>query len=87
VSTRPCRNIQPGRRLQGSPPLHSILCQPSAGGDPARPKAQDPDFLEKFIGKDITLPEIPAIVFELNEVIANPVIRRPDGQVSIRVRA
>jgi HD-like signal output (HDOD) protein len=35
-------------------------------------KDQDPDFLEKFIGKDITLPEIPSIVFELNEVIANP---------------
>jgi HD-like signal output (HDOD) protein len=30
------------------------------------------DFLEKFIGKDISLPEIPSIVFELNEVIANP---------------
>jgi HD-like signal output (HDOD) protein len=35
-------------------------------------KDPSPDFLEKFIGKDIRLPEIPSIVFELNEVIANP---------------
>jgi putative nucleotidyltransferase with HDIG domain len=30
------------------------------------------DFLEKFIDQDIALPEIPTIVMELNEVIANP---------------
>jgi HD-like signal output (HDOD) protein len=30
------------------------------------------DFLQKFIEKDIVLPEIPSIIFELNEVIANP---------------
>jgi HD-like signal output (HDOD) protein len=30
------------------------------------------DFLEKFITRDLALPEIPSIVFELNEVIANP---------------
>jgi HD-like signal output (HDOD) protein len=30
------------------------------------------DFLQTFIEKDITLPEIPSIVYELNEVIANP---------------
>jgi HD-like signal output (HDOD) protein len=30
------------------------------------------DFLQTFIEKDIALPEIPSIVFELNEVIANP---------------
>jgi len=35
-------------------------------------KRQGPDFLEKFIEKDIALPEIPSIVYELNEVIANP---------------
>jgi HD-like signal output (HDOD) protein len=34
--------------------------------------ARPVDFLEKFIEKDIALPEIPSIVFELNEVIANP---------------
>jgi len=32
----------------------------------------DKDFLEKFMEKDIALPEIPSIVYELNEVIANP---------------
>jgi HD-like signal output (HDOD) protein len=30
------------------------------------------DFLEKFMEQDLALPEIPSIVFELNEVIANP---------------
>lgn len=30
------------------------------------------DFLEQFIARDLALPEIPSIVFELNEVIANP---------------
>jgi HD-like signal output (HDOD) protein len=30
------------------------------------------DFLEKFMEKDIALPEIPSIVYELNEVISNP---------------
>jgi HD-like signal output (HDOD) protein len=38
----------------------------------APPKEPDKDFLEKFIDQDIALPEIPSIVFELNEVIANP---------------
>ena len=39
----------------------------------ARPEsARAQDFLEKFIEKDIALPEIPSIVYELNEVIANP---------------
>jgi HD-like signal output (HDOD) protein len=35
-------------------------------------KIQGPDFLEKFIEKDISLPEIPSIVYELNELLANP---------------
>jgi HD-like signal output (HDOD) protein len=35
-------------------------------------KEADRDFLEKFMEKDIALPEIPSIVLELNEVIANP---------------
>lgn len=30
------------------------------------------DFLQKFIEKDVLLPEIPTIVMEMNEVIANP---------------
>jgi len=38
----------------------------------AGPAPQAGDFLQKFIEKDIVLPEIPSIVFELNEVIANP---------------
>lgn len=51
--------------------LPSCVSLPPEETKPGR-KDQDPDFLEKFIGKDITLPEIPSIVFELNEVIANP---------------
>lgn len=35
-------------------------------------KNQGPDFLEKFIEKEISLPEIPSIVYELNELLANP---------------
>jgi len=35
-------------------------------------KEPDRDFLEKFMEQDIALPEIPSIVYELNEVIANP---------------
>jgi HD-like signal output (HDOD) protein len=38
----------------------------------AGPAPQDGDLLQKFIEKDIVLPEIPSIIFELNEVIANP---------------
>lgn len=38
----------------------------------AEPAPHDGDFLQKFIEKDIVLPEIPSVVFELNEVIANP---------------
>ena len=38
----------------------------------ARQLPLQPDFLSKFFGKDISLPEIPSIVYELNEVIANP---------------
>lgn len=49
-------------------PCVSLPAEDTAPGQ----KEQDPDFLEKFIGKDISLPEIPSIVFELNEVIANP---------------
>jgi HD-like signal output (HDOD) protein len=43
---------------------------PEAIAAPA--KEPDRDFLEKFIDQDIALPEIPSIVFELNEVISNP---------------
>jgi HD-like signal output (HDOD) protein len=43
---------------------------------PEEPSAPDREptreFLEKFIDQDIALPEIPAIVIELNEVIADP---------------
>jgi HD-like signal output (HDOD) protein len=50
--------------------------QPYVSLPPEKPgpveKLQNPDFLEKFVGNDIALPEIPSIVYELNEVIANP---------------
>ncbi|MGD9083326.1 MAG: HDOD domain-containing protein [Desulfobacterales bacterium] len=36
------------------------------------------DFLQKLKDKKITLPEIPSIVFELNEVIANPLSSSED---------
>jgi HD-like signal output (HDOD) protein len=36
------------------------------------------DFLQKLKNKKITLPEIPSIVFELNEVIANPLSSSED---------
>jgi hypothetical protein len=36
------------------------------------------DFLQKLNKKNITLPEIPSIVFELNEVIANPLSSAED---------
>jgi HD-like signal output (HDOD) protein len=52
---------------------HSQPCvslPPAATGSTG--KRQGQDFLEKFIEKDIALPEIPSIVYELNEVIANP---------------
>lgn len=47
------------------PELPPEAAVPNGGARPV-------DFLEKFIEKDIALPEIPSIVFELNEVIANP---------------
>ncbi len=37
-----------------------------------RPPPPDEDFLKKLIERNILLPEIPSIVFELNEVISNP---------------
>jgi len=42
--------------------------------EPLSAPAKEPskDFLEKFIDQDIALPEIPSIVIELNEVIADP---------------
>jgi HD-like signal output (HDOD) protein len=49
-----------------------IVSLPPKEGDPAKTKNHPKDFLETFIEKDIALPEIPSIVFELNEVIANP---------------
>jgi HD-like signal output (HDOD) protein len=36
------------------------------------PKGQQTDFIKKLNKKKIILPEIPSVVFELNEVIANP---------------
>jgi putative nucleotidyltransferase with HDIG domain len=51
------------------PPQDSLSLE-----EPAPPSRQEPnrDFLEKFIDQDIALPEIPSIVIELNEVIADP---------------
>jgi HD-like signal output (HDOD) protein len=43
--------------------------------------SQDPvrvDFFQKLNHKNITLPEVPSIVFELNEVIANPLSTAED---------
>jgi HD-like signal output (HDOD) protein len=51
--------------------VQPVVSPPPEKSEPGR-QNNDPDFLEKFIEKDITLPEIPSIVFELNEVIANP---------------
>ncbi|MFO7709838.1 MAG: HDOD domain-containing protein [Desulfobacterales bacterium] len=42
--------------------------EPEADG-PARARE---DFLQKFIEREIHLPEVPSIVFEMNEVISNP---------------
>lgn len=41
-------------------------------------KPVDHDFLKKLTRENITLPEIPSIVFELNEVIANPLSSAED---------
>jgi HD-like signal output (HDOD) protein len=50
--------------------------------DPGKNESpQDPDnnnFLQKLNQENITLPEIPSIVFELNEVIANPLSSAED---------
>jgi HD-like signal output (HDOD) protein len=45
--------------------------------DPLPTKIQQ-DFLQKLTHENITLPEIPSIVFELNEVIANPLSSAED---------
>ena len=41
-------------------------------------KTERKDFLQKLTKEKITLPEIPSIVFELNEVIANPLSSAED---------
>jgi len=41
-------------------------------------KTFEKDFLKKFTKENISLPEIPSIVFELNEVIANPLSSAED---------
>jgi putative nucleotidyltransferase with HDIG domain len=53
---------------QTLPPLDRLPLEELA----APAKEPTKDFLEKFIDQDIALPEIPTIVMELNEVIANP---------------
>lgn len=50
------------------PPPDSLPPEESSGPDSEPNK----DFLEKFIDRDIALPEIPSIVIELNEVISDP---------------
>ena len=42
------------------------------------PQNSDNNFLQKLNQENITLPEIPSIVFELNEVIANPLSSAED---------
>lgn len=44
----------------------------------AQPLKVENDFLQKLTHQNITLPEIPSIVFELNEVIANPLSSAED---------
>jgi HD-like signal output (HDOD) protein len=53
-------------RVQVAAPELPAESPPADGG------ARRVDFLEKFMQKDVALPEIPSIVFELNEVVANP---------------
>ena len=53
------------------PDTPSGISLPATESDPGTRKQQK-DFLQTFIKKDIALPELPSIVFELNEVIANP---------------
>jgi HD-like signal output (HDOD) protein len=43
-----------------------------------RKRTVESDFLQKLAMENITLPEIPSIVFELNEVIANPLSSAED---------
>jgi putative nucleotidyltransferase with HDIG domain len=47
-----------------------------ADGNPPAPQPSEPgaDFLAELAERDIVLPEIPTIVFELNEVMANPLV-------------
>jgi HD-like signal output (HDOD) protein len=59
-------NYRASRRTVPAPPQ-----LPEDDGS-SQPKVKQTDFLQNFIEKDISLPEIPSIVFELNEVIANP---------------
>ncbi len=58
------------RATRGLPPPEAPELPPEAPGvgDPPRRR----DFLEVFMEREIALPEISTIVFELNEVIANP---------------
>lgn len=60
VRYRAARRIPP---LPEGPPLDE---------PPAHPQEPATDFIETLIDRDIALPEIPAIVIELNEVIADP---------------
>ena len=46
--------------------------------DDTAEKTVENDFLQKLKKETITLPEIPSIVFELNEVIANPLSSSED---------
>jgi putative nucleotidyltransferase with HDIG domain len=57
------------RATRRTPPPQDSL-PPEESTAPTREPGKD--FLEKFIDQDIALPEIPSIVIELNEVIADP---------------
>jgi len=59
-------NYRAARRV---PPPRDLLLPEQPSAPVNEPKK---DFFEKLVEEDIALPEIPSIVIELNEVIANP---------------
>ena len=56
----------------GAFPTAAGPCLPEPEMQTEQPAQPCEDFLKKLIDRNILLPEIPSIVFELNEVIANP---------------
>lgn len=59
-------------RAAGLFPANDDAGPPEPEPDVEAPTGPREDFLQKFIEKEILLPEVPSIVFEMNEVISNP---------------